>query len=1056
LVTTLLVLGFSGHARADQDVTDGRFTNVYVFPSPSKMTWENYLASLPASERPANLANFSRQSIDAFTEALMNPAWPSYFGALYQYGGINPPQFFGSYVASQACVDAALKDLNNGVLEEPTIRSLANCHEDGMDPSPQVNLIFSPDIKVGEPAVLTANGPNMCGESGFHPVAYHGFGLNTPNFTVLPTGLGCTNDRFSTFTVSMSHEIVEALSDPAEDAHGADGGDELADQCEKIAFPNWGNYTVTRYRSDNDNACWPDFIPNSQTLTWILAEGSPVVRFTGDTHSITLNVPDQRATTTAAASDVQIWIQTGGDDLRGGSHLNDDANVVLTFDGGSTLTTNINNGNEWGENQTHFARLTLPAGGLPVDKIRSITLSTQFGGGIDGDNWNVDKVALLVSVPSGTAISALPQAVTEDWLDVSGGPLIRFTGDTHDLLEAVPVLNPDPGPLASALDLIVDTGNDDLRGGGNPGDNADVTFSLRNGTSFTVNNINDGGTWSGWTEHTVSIPLPPAGLRGGDIRSLTLHTGFGGGVGGDNWNVERLQLRATLAPAAPVVTSVTPNAGACDAPTNISIAGSGFTGATSVAAMPAYGAGSLVPLTNVTVGPSAISATVPSSVGPGPSEIVVTTPLGTSIQPVAPGRTDLFYVGAVITSVSPSQGPIAGGTQVTLSGNCFDRSWGASSPFQVYFGSQKVQPGFDQCVSATQCVVYSPAAATGGTVDVTVSYSGAQSATHAADQFTYTGPFIAHLNPDHGPITGGTAIEINGGGFPPYLGTGNNLPLMFGATPASALCLGSSVGETTDCTTTSPAYPQAGPVQVVATAYGMHSPASPDSVFTFDAYPQLTKLVLPDPGTATQPGIFLNGNAPAGGAAISISSSDPGTVRPANPTVTVPAGAQWANVPFVTLPSPVAKQVTLTASYEGSTTQAIANIGASPALMVNTAQTLGPDQTGSVQISLNVPAPDGGATVQLASDDPQSIAVPAANDIVIPAGSYSASFGFTSHYVGKGKWVEIKANYNGNSATGIIWVASAPAKPGPCKKIICPKGSYPTQDGCGCQHEPPQ
>jgi hypothetical protein len=28
----------------------------------------------------------------------------------------NPPKFFGSFVASQACVDAAMKDLNNDVL----------------------------------------------------------------------------------------------------------------------------------------------------------------------------------------------------------------------------------------------------------------------------------------------------------------------------------------------------------------------------------------------------------------------------------------------------------------------------------------------------------------------------------------------------------------------------------------------------------------------------------------------------------------------------------------------------------------------------------------------------------------------------------------------------------------------------------------------------------------------------------------------------------------------------------------------------------------------------
>jgi hypothetical protein len=37
-----------------------------------------------------------------------------------------------------------------------------------------------------------------------------------------------------------------------------------------------------------------------------------------------------------------------------------------------------------------------------------------------------------------------------------------------------------------------------------------------------------------------------AGLKGGDVQSVKVHTGFGGGIGGDNWNVQRIQLKATL------------------------------------------------------------------------------------------------------------------------------------------------------------------------------------------------------------------------------------------------------------------------------------------------------------------------------------------------------------------------------------------------------------------------------------------------------------------------------------------------------------------------------
>jgi hypothetical protein len=550
--TLALVFGLTSWicpALADTVVTDGRFTNVYVFPNPSKETWEQHLKNLPANQKPGDWALFTRQNIDAATQTLMSPQWPSFFGALYQYGSINPPRFFGSFVASQACVDAAMKDLNNGVLEWTTVRSLSNCHVDGMDPSPQVNLIFSPDIKLGKPAV-TANGPDMCTQG---TLAYHAAGLNTPNFAALPTAPNCGIGKkdgvcpdshlcFGRFTEYLTHEDVEMLSDPGGFGHGGGLlGTELGDQCQSLDM-NWNGINVQRYRSDNDNLCWPiPFAGNPATTTWVLAEDSPVVRFTGDVHDRTLSVPAKRLVTDARATAAQIWIQTGGDDLRGG---NDNADVTLNFVNGSTVTTNINGGREWGNGQTHIAPLNLPNPAPRVSDILGVTISTHFGGGIGGDNWNVDKIALIVAFPAGSKTSAPPSPIMHTWLDRSGGPLVRFTGQVHDLTESVQPQ--DVGQQVRALDLVISTGNDDLRGGNNPGDNCDVIVALANGKSITLNNVNRGSSWAGWTDHTVSIPIPGGGLRGGDVQSVKLHTGFGGGIGGDNWNVQRLQLTATL------------------------------------------------------------------------------------------------------------------------------------------------------------------------------------------------------------------------------------------------------------------------------------------------------------------------------------------------------------------------------------------------------------------------------------------------------------------------------------------------------------------------------
>ena len=60
-----------------------------------------------------------------------------------------------------------------------------------------------------------------------------------------------------------------------------------------------------------------------------------------------------------------------------------------------------------------------------------------------------------------------------------------------------------------------------------------------------MHNVNDGGSWPGWSTNLVPVSLKH-GMKSGDIHSVTLRTDFGGGIAGDNWNVQRIQLRASL------------------------------------------------------------------------------------------------------------------------------------------------------------------------------------------------------------------------------------------------------------------------------------------------------------------------------------------------------------------------------------------------------------------------------------------------------------------------------------------------------------------------------
>ena len=167
-------------------------------------------------------------------------------------------------------------------------------------------------------------------------------------------------------------------------------------------------------------------------------------------------------------------------------------------------------------------------------------------------------------------------------------------------------------------------------------------------------------------------------------------------------------------------------------------------------------------------------------------------------------------------------------------------------------------------------------------------------------------------------------------------------------------------------------------------------------------------------GTSSPTGtVTLNGPAPSGGALVSLSSSNAAASVPAN-GVTVPAGATSATFTVTTSAVATSTSVTISGAYGGGTQTAtltvippvLSSLTLNPTSVVG--GPLGPS-TGTV--TLNAPAPAGGAQVALSSSNPSAASVPPT--VTIPAGTTSATFTVTTNPVIGSTTVTISGSYNG-------------------------------------------
>jgi hypothetical protein len=171
--------------------------------------------------------------------------------------------------------------------------------------------------------------------------------------------------------------------------------------------------------------------------------------------------------------------------------------------------------------------------------------------------------------------------------------------------------------------------------------------------------------------------------------------------------------------------------------------------------------------------------------------------------------------GPEVLTVSPTSGPVAGGTTVTITGaNLADAT-------AVDFGTTSVTHFISD--SASQIVLVSPAGT--GTVNVSVVTANGTSLLSDVDLFTFgTAPGVTGLSQTAGPVTGGTSVAITG------VNLARATSVEFGSTPATIIS-----DSANEIVVTSPSG-SAGTVNVTVTTTG----GTASSPFTYVAVPIVT------------------------------------------------------------------------------------------------------------------------------------------------------------------------------------------------------------------------
>ncbi|MBU6280147.1 MAG: IPT/TIG domain-containing protein, partial [Actinomycetales bacterium] len=629
------------------------------------------------------------------------------------------------------------------------------------------------------------------------------------------TPAGVWNDRGATDATFQRPYIVEFGGTWEPNGPGSNGGTPLLSGTGTINVTTLGAPTITSVTPSRGSTAGSNYVTITGTNFSGLS-GAAAVKFNGvNAASYVVNSVTEIVAMTAAGS--------------AGS-----GTVTVTTPGGTASSA----ANAW----TYVAPPTISgisptSGGIAGGTIATIT-GTNFSsttsvtvGGAAASFSVLSDTSIRITTPSRPAGAATVVVTT-----VGGTASSTFT---YLAPPALSTITPASGPTTGGTSVTISgsgmSGATGVTFGGVPG-----TVAATSDTSVTV--------------------TAPAGSAGTVTVALTT-------PGGTSSLTNAYTYRA-----APTITSVSPATGAESGGQQVTITGTGFTGATAV------NFGSTAALSYTVDSDTKITAEAPPKGSMASTvNVSVVTIGGTGTKSSA----FTFVAGPTITAVSPATGPIGGGTSVTITGT------GLSSATSVTFGGVA---GTVTSNTATQIVVQTPANVAGA---VNVGVATSFGATGSPAAFTYVeAPNIASITPATGPTGGGTSVTISGTGF-----TGATA-VRFGSTNAASF----TVVNATTITAVTPVK-AAGAADVVVITPG--GTGTLTNGFTFANVPTVTSLSPSSGGLAGGTTVTITGADFTGATGVTFGGVAAGSFTVVNATTitaVTPAGAAGAVTVAVTTP----------------------------------------------------------------------------------------------------------------------------------------------------------